>query len=441
MPLKIDLFRNPDTVTQLKENQLKRGKPIELIDDIIKLDESWRKLQFTLNQTNKDINLKQKDMAKLMKDKKKDTDECKQLLAELTTMRNNVTDIENEIKSKALECQKKIGQVGNMLDPDVPIAQDEKDNKVLRKWTTDKALFQPTEGEQQDNKTKFHHHELLKMIDGFSPEKGVALTGHRGYFLKGYGVLLNQALINYGLEFLTNREYCALQPPFFMKKEIMAKTAQLEQFDEELYHVSGNQDDYYLIATSEQPISAYHQDEQLMAKDLPLKYAGISTCFRKEAGSYGKDVSGLFRIHQFEKVEQFVITEPSKSNEMLEQMIGTSELFYQSLGLPYRVISIVSGALNNAAAKKYDLEAWFPKYGNYRELVSASNCTDYQALPMNTYIGNGPNKQYVHFLNCTLAACERTLCCILENYQTDEGIVIPEVLRKYMNGKELIKFV
>jgi seryl-tRNA synthetase len=437
MPLKIDLFRTVDGVMMLKYNQEKRGKSIELIDEIVAIDNDCRKLQFQFNETNKNINTSQKEIAKLFKEKKKDTDECVNLVEKITGLKKLSTDISVQIDQKGTELQKKLCQVGNIVHESVPIHLNEKDNVTLRTYVKgDQLLYYG-----KDDK-KYHQHELLKMIDGYSPKQGVNLVGHRGYFLKGYAVLLNQALINYGLNFLSQKKkYTPLQPPYFMNKEMMSKTAQLEQFDEELYHVKGGSDDCYLIATSEQPISCYHYGEQLLAKDLPIKYAGMSTCFRKEAGSYGKDVTGLFRIHQFEKVEQFVLTEPEKSWEMLEEMINTSEEFYKSLGLSYRVINIVSGALNNAASKKYDLEAWFPKSENYRELVSASNCTDYQSSVMNTYMGTGDSKKYVHLLNATLCATERTLCCILENYQTDEGIVIPDVLQAFMNGQKIIKYV
>lgn len=290
---------------------------------------------------------------------------------------------------------------------------------------------------------KLSHHEVLTRLDGYDPERGVKVVGHRGYFLKKWGLYLNQALINYALEFLSNRtidgvNYIPLQTPQFMNKDVMAKTAQLEQFDDELYKVVDGDQEKYLIATSEQPISAFHSDEYLMKTDLPIPYAGYSTCYRREAGAHGKDAWGIFRVHQFEKVEQFVITEPEKSWEAFDQMIATAEAFYQSLQIPYRIVSIVSGALNNAASKKYDLEAWFPFQGEYKELVSCSNCTDYQSRRLEIRFGmkkkNETNKTYVHCLNSTLCATERALCCILENGQTDTGFVVPEPLRKYLPG-------
>ena len=260
--------------------------------------------------------------------------------------------------------------------------------------------------------------------------------------------LLNQALIHYGMKFLASKGYVPVQPPYFMKRDIMAETAELADFDEMLYKIQGEkegEDDFYLIATAEQPISTMYRGEWLEKDDLPKKFAGISPCFRKEAGAHGKDTWGIFRIHQFEKVEQFVICTPEQSWNLHEEMIKVSQEFYESLGLPYRTISIVSGALNNAAAKKYDLEAWFPGYDAYRELVSCSNCTDYQSRSAEIRLRTdkketGDVKVYVHMLNGTLCATERTLCCILENYQTDKGVVVPEPLRPFV-GTDFIPYV
>jgi seryl-tRNA synthetase len=237
--------------------------------------------------------------------------------------------------------------------------------------------------------------------------------------------------------------------PFFLRREVMAKTAQLSQFDEELYKVVGDADDKYLIATSEQPISAFHAGEwfEKPSEQLPIKYAGYSTCFRKEAGAHGKETWGIFRVHQFEKVEQFVLTEAEKSWDMFNAMIETSEEFFKSLGLSYRLVSIVSGALNNAAAKKYDLEAYFPFQGEYKELVSCSNCTDYQSRRLEIRCGvktmGDREKKYVHCLNSTLCATERTLCGILENWQRPErnGVEVPPPLRPFMGGRDFLPYL
>ena len=222
-------------------------------------------------------------------------------------------------------------------------------------------------------------------------ERGTVTSGGRGYYLMGVAVLLQQALIQHAIQMLAEEEFTPLYTPFFMKKEVMREVAQLSQFDEELYKVVGkgsenaddkSVDEKYLIATSEQTIAAFHRDEGLWEKSLPIKYAGISSCFRQEVGSHGRDTRGIFRVHQFEKVEQFMITSPhdNKSWEAMDYMINNAEKFYQSLGIPYRIVCIVSGALNNAAAKKLDLEAWFAGSGAFRELVSCSNCLDYQVI-------------------------------------------------------------
>jgi len=222
----------------------------------------------------------------------------------------------------------------------------------------------------------------------------------------------------------------------------MAKTAQLSDYDDQLYKVTGHGEDKYLIATSEQPLSAMYisgnsNPSWLDHSKLPIRMAGVSTCFRKEAGKAGADLRGLFRLHQFEKVEQFTIVPPETSQEEHKKMLALSEEFYQSLGLAYQVINIVSGALNDAAAIKYDLEAWFPNTKEYRELVSCSNCTDFQSRKLNIRYGfnSGDSKApFVHMLNSTLVATERTMCCIMENYQTETGVTVPEVLRPYCAG-------
>eukprot|EP01089_Gocevia_fonbrunei_P004984 TRINITY_DN150_c0_g1_i2.p1 TRINITY_DN150_c0_g1~~TRINITY_DN150_c0_g1_i2.p1 ORF type:complete len:473 (-),score=143.94 TRINITY_DN150_c0_g1_i2:57-1475(-) len=433
MVLDIKLFRkdqggNPELI---RESQRRRHKPVEVVDEIIALDERWRQEQFNVDKKKGEL----RAVSKQVGEKKKARQECQDLVDASKALKEEIEKLEREIENTRTEIDRKLSTIGNIVHESVPVSNDEDNNSLVRKW----GEFNVKAGANK------HHHELLHMIDGYDPERGVKVAGHRGYFLKGMGVRLNQAIINYGIAFLGNRDYTALSTPFFMNKESMAKTAQLEQFDEELYKVTGEGvEEKYLIATSEQPISAYHADEWLNPKDLPLRYAGISSCFRKEAGAHGKDTWGIFRVHQFDKVEQFCVTTPEKSWEEHENMLKTSELFYQSLGIPYRVVAIVSGALNNAAAKKYDLEGWFPAFSEFRELVSCSNCTDYQSRSLEVRCGSkqkgDKEKKYVHMLNCTLAATTRVICTILENYQTETGIVVPEALRPFMGGLELIPF-
>jgi len=228
--------------------------------------------------------------------------------------------------------------------------------------------------------------------------------------------------------------------PFFMKREIMKAAAELADFEEQLYKIQD--EDIFMIATSEQTLAAYHYDEIIDPDLLPLKYAGVSSCFRREAGSHGKDTLGIFRVHQFEKVEQYVFCKPENSWSIFEELINNAEEIYRELEIPYRIVNIASGELNDNAAQKYDLEAWFPASNMYRELVSCSNCLDYQARKLKIRIGKvgaTQKKGTAHTLNSTAIATTRTICCILENYQNKDGTVsIPKVLQKYMNGKKLI---
>ncbi|KAL8843092.1 MAG: hypothetical protein Q9170_000222 [Blastenia crenularia] len=414
---------------QIRESQRRRHASEEVVDEVIALYEDHRKTKYEAQQIGSKINATQKEIGA----KKKAKEDASDLLQSKGNLEEQKKRTEEVVLEKEAALQRKIKTVGNYVHESVPVSNNEDNNAQIRIWAP--------EGKQPQKLKCLSHHEVLTRLDGYDPERGVKIVGHRGYCLTGYGLFLNLALVNYGLEFLWRKGYKPNQPPHFMLREYMAKTAQLEQFDEELYKVTDDgqrQTDKYLIATSEQPLSALHDGEWLQEKDLPIKYAGYSTCYRKEAGAHGKDAWGIFRVHQFEKIEQFLITKPEASWQAFEDMVALSEEFYQSLGLPYQVVAIVSGALNNAAAKKYDLEAWFPFQGEYKELVSCSNCTDYQSRELDIRYGTktaiDAKKKYVHALNATLCATERALCCVLENYQRDSGIEVPEVLRKYIPG-------
>ncbi|KAL6934918.1 probable Serine--tRNA ligase, cytoplasmic [Hanseniaspora guilliermondii] len=436
---------NPELI---RESQRARFASVEIVDEIISDYKEWTKIKFQLDESNKEINKLQKQIGLSFKNK---TD-CTDLLKQKDELNEKKKAIIEKEQQADLALKQKINLVGNIVHKTVVISNDEeKDNELVKLWIPE-SLPQDQEltniASATKTEAKLSHHEVLLRLDGYDPERGVKISGHRGYFLRTYGVFLNQALINYGLSFLYSKGYIPLQAPVMMNKDQMAKTAQLSQFDEELYKVMDGEDEKYLIATSEQPISAYHAGEwfEKPKEQLPIRYAGYSSCFRREAGSHGKDAWGIFRVHQFEKIEQFVITDPESSWDEFEKMIANSEEFYQSLGLPYRVVGIVSGELNNAAAKKYDLEAWFPYQKEFKELVSCSNCTDYQSRNLEIRSGikkkDDNEKKYVHCLNSTLSATERALCCILENYQTEDGLKIPEVLRKYIPGEpEFIPYV
>lgn len=419
-----------------------------MIKQII-LDSTWRTCRFKADLFNKLKNQCSKEIGERMKKKEAPGSDDDPVANEITEKLENlkVDDlkpltiaqikkirilidqeiVENEKQMASTEVVRNsaLREVGNWLHESVPVSNDEDENGVERTWGDCEA------------KKKYSHYDLIYMIDGMNSEKGAVVGGGRGYFLTGAAVFLEHALIQHALHSLFEKGYTPLYTPFFMRKEVMQEVAQLSQFDEELYKVIGkgsdkteDADEKYLIATSEQPIAAFHRDEWLPEASLPIKYAGISTCFRQEVGSHGRDTRGIFRVHQFEKVEQFVLTSPhdNESWKMMDEMIDNAEKFCQSLGIPYRVVNIVSGALNHAAAKKLDLEAWFGGSGAFRELVSCSNCLDYQARRL--YVRYGltkklnANTEYVHMLNATMCAATRVICAVLETHQTETGVKV-----------------
>ncbi|KAL3315196.1 Serine--tRNA ligase, cytoplasmic [Cichlidogyrus casuarinus] len=475
MVLNIELFRkekggNPDLV---RESQKNRFSDVSLVDKVIESDENWRKARFRADQLKAAKNRCSKAVGEKFKAKEsagdsvtampKDVsldDLSQEILQKLTISELKFVSgsLESEISSCMAEEAKfeaermvHLSKIGNLLYNEVPISNNEENNKVIRTFGDSSV------------KKKYSHIDLVVMIDGADLDRGASVSGARGYFLRGPLVFLEQALINFGLSMLASKGFTALYTPFFMRKDAMQAVAQLSQFDEELYKVIGKRepeaasavqqpegdDEKYLIATSEQPIAAYHRNEWISESALPIKYAGISTCFRQEVGSHGRDSRGIFRVHQFEKIEQFCITSPhdNLSWDMFHEMIANAEEFYQALGIPYQVVAIVSGELNNAAAMKYDLEAWFPGSAAFRELVSCSNCLDYQSRRLAVRYGQtkkmGQETEFVHMLNSTMCATTRAICVILENYQTEDGIEVPEKLRPFMpqQYKEKIPFL
>ncbi|GLC51005.1 hypothetical protein PLESTB_000455800 [Pleodorina starrii] len=439
--LDINLFRtekggDPELV---RESQRRRFADVSLVDKVIELDSEWRQVRFQLDQLNKEFNALNKEIASVRK-AGGNSDELQEKSKE---MKKKIQQTEEKEKEVIITRDSKLVAIGNIVHDSVPVSNDEANNAIVKTFGEPRPQVDPDTG-----KKLYNHVDLVQLLGIVNLEAGQEVAGGRGYYLMNEGVLLNQALINAALHFAYKRGFAPVHTPFFMRQEIMAECAQLSQFDDELYKVTGEGDDKYLIATSEQTLCAMHRKGWFEKADLPIKYVGYSTCFRKEVGSHGRDTLGIFRIHQFEKVEQFVIASPEGNGswEAMEEMLANAEDFYQALGLPYRVVNIVSGELNNAASKKYDLEAWFPASATFRELVSCSNCLDYQSRRLDIRLrtpkgaAGDAAKSFVHMLNSTLSATERTLCCLLENNQTPEGVRVPEFLRPYMMGMELIPF-
>jgi seryl-tRNA synthetase len=337
---------------------------------------------------------------------------------------NNLSKLEAEKYELDVKFKQLMMLLPNLLLPSVPSGYAESDNVFVRSSGTLRTMdFQPKD-----------HVELSTSLDLVDFERAAKIAGSRFYFLKNDLVLLNQALIRMALDFLANNSYILLQPPYMIRKEAMEGAVMLGDFEQVIYKIEG--EDLFMIATSEHAMASMHMNEILEGGRLPIKYGAISPCFRKEAGAHGKDMKGIFRVHQFEKVEQFVYSRPEESEKQHDILLATTENFYECLGIPTRTMLLCSGDTGKTSAKTFDLEAWMPGQNAYREIVSCSNCIDYQARGLHIRFRDKPNEEtrLVHTLNSTLIATERCMVAILENYQTSRGTIeVPCVLRKYMN--------
>jgi len=420
-----DFRTNIDAVI---ETEKKRFKNPQNARKVLEFDLLWRNVL----QEIQDLRRKRNDISNEISLFKKSGEQEKatNAIEKSKQFKETIDDLEKK-KIEYLEQREKFRYIiGNDLHKSVPIGETEENNTIIREFGDIPIFdFKPSS-----------HVNIIEDINGADTKKASEVVGSRFYYLKGDIVLLNLALLKFGLDKLISKGYEPLWTPFFIKHEIMKAAAELADFEEQLYKING--EDIFMIATSEQTLAAYHYDEIIDPEQLPLKYAGVSSCFRREAGSHGKDTLGIFRVHQFEKVEQYIFCKPENSWNLFEELISNAEDIYRELEIPYRIVNIASGELNDNAAQKYDLEAWFPSSGKYRELVSCSNCLDYQARKLKVRIGKvgaTQKKEIAHTLNCTAIATERTICCILENYQNKDGTVsIPKVLQKYMNGKKVL---
>ncbi|MDI9644189.1 MAG: serine--tRNA ligase, partial [Candidatus Verstraetearchaeota archaeon] len=412
----------------VRNNLARRNDPkiLELFDELIELDKEWRKAFNEVGNLRGKRNRITEEIARM----KKQGLDVSERIREAEQIPAEIKSLESKMETHRTKMDQILMRLPNMMDDSVPYGRDESENVVVRTWGEPRKFdFVPKD-----------HIDLATSLDLVDLERGAKVAGARFYYLKNDLVRLNYALIRYGLDFLVGRGFTPFQPPYMMKKEVLAGAVSLSDFEDTIYKIEG--EDLYLIATSEHALLGLHAGEILEGRKLPLRYCGVSPCFRKEAGAHGRDTKGIFRVHQFEKVEQFVFSRPEDSTAEHELLIRNAEEFFQSLGLPYRVVNVCSGDLGTVAAKKYDLEAWLPGQGKYREEVSCSNCTSYQAVRANIRYRDRPNEptKYVHTLNSTLVATERALVAILENYQNPDGSVeVPTVLIPYMQGKEKLE--
>jgi seryl-tRNA synthetase len=418
------------------ENLRKRNLEnlIPKVDECLEYDRKWKEVIKKLNEFRREKNKLSIEYSKT---------KSEEIIKKVEEINEEIEKLEKEEKELKEKRDWILKNLPNIMHESVPIGKDENDNVAIRyfgkikvsknNYEKIKNLY-PVEIEIVDYEIPSHYDLMKKFVD---TERASKTSGSRFFFLKDEVVILNFALIRYGIDFLREKGFKILYTPFLTRRFVEESATHFSDFEEVIYKIE--EEDLYLIPTSEHSILGYHTNEILSEEELPLKYAGISSCFRKEAGAHGKDTKGIFRVHQFEKVEQFVFSKPEESWNIHEELIRNAEEFYQSLKIPYRVVNICSGDLGYVAAKKYDLEAWFPGQLKYRELVSCSNCTDWQARRANVRLRRKDGKvEYVHTLNSTLVATQRTICAIFENFYDGEKIVIPKVLRKYTNFKYIL---
>ena len=417
-----------DNPGRVKENLKRRGEEEKVVwvDELLANDVKWRSAQSEANGLRSKRNKITEQVAQL----RKRGEDASQLLKEAERIPDQIKSIEKQTAELEREITATLMQLPNIMDESVPFGKDENDNQEVKKWGSPPEFhFQPKD-----------HIDLADRLGLIDIERAAKVAGARFYYLRGDLVKLNYALIRFALDFLEVKGFSLCQPPYLLRREAVGGAVALSDFEDVLYKVEG--EDLYLLATSEHALLAQHMDEILDGKLLPLRYAGVSPCFRREAGAHGRDTKGIFRIHQFEKVEQFVFCKPEQSWEEHEKLIANAEEFVQALKIPYRVVNVCTGDLGSVAAKKYDLEAWMPGQGKYREIVSCSNCTSYQAVRSKIRFRDKPDEptKWVHTLNSTLIATERALVAIMENYQNEDGsIKIPETLQRYLGGADMVK--
>ncbi len=413
------LREHPEIV---KGSQKKRGLSTEHVERAIKLDKEWRDLKHEVdsilsgrNKISQEINLAKKhgkDISRLLRNARQIP-----LLLEKK---------EKLMGEKKVQRDMLLLEIPNIVDATVPVGE-KASNEILKTFGKPKKFSFNIKD----------HADILESLGILDTKKAGEVAGSRFYYLKGDLVKLNQAIINYALDFLSKKKFILMQPPFMLRRNILSGALPIGAFQEMIYKIED--EDLYLIGTAEHAINAYYANEQIESSKLPLRFAGISSCFRKEAGSHGKDTKGIFRVHQFEKIEQFIFCRPGDSWKEFDLILKNSEEMLKSLKIPFRFVVLASQEMGRVSTKTVDFECWFPSHGAYRELGSCSNCLDYQARRSNIKFQDKDEFKFVHTLNNTAIATERMIACITDNYQQRDGTVkLPDVLVKYMGGRKYI---
>jgi seryl-tRNA synthetase len=414
--LDINLVReNPKLVEESLRKRQDKEK-VGWLKDLVEKDKKWRSLKQEIDKLRQKKNQLSKSFSK-------------ENLKEAKKLSKNIKEKEEAIAKLREKIQFYLMRLPNILHESVPKGKGEEDNVVIKKHGKPKKPSFPIQ----------HHGQLAASLNIADFERAVKISGNGFFFLKGELALLDLALQRLALDLLAKDGFTPIQPPLLMRRKPYEGATDLADFEEVMY--KGENEDLYLIATSEHPMAAMYQGEILEEKDLPITLAGVSPCFRREVGKHGLDERGLFRVHQFNKVEQFVFCEPRDSWEWHERLLKNAETFLKKLEIPYTVSNICTGDIGTVAAKKYDVNGWSPREKKYIELMSCANCTSYQATRLGIkFRKKSGEKEFVHTLNSTMVATTRTLRCVLENYQTKKGTVkVPKALQKYMNGVKEIK--
>jgi seryl-tRNA synthetase len=415
------LRENPLVIKEM----LKRRKVEYPFSKLLGLDKKRRELIVETQNLRHRKNTLSQTIAK----KKKNQESVNKELDEMKNVGEMMHSLEGEKNRVEKRYSELIYSIPNILNESVPTGHSEKDNIVIR-----------MHDDYINSGFKMDHINLANSLGLIDMERAAKISGARFYFLKNELVKMNQALINYALDFLAEHGYQLIQPPFMLRIDAIKGSIIMDDFKDVIYKIEN--EDLFLIGTSEHAMASMHMDEILDSRKLPLRYASISPCFRKEAGAHGKDMKGIFRVHQFEKVEQFVISDSLNSFDEHERMLNITERFYLNLEIPFRVVLLCSADTGKVSSKTYDIEAWMPGQNQYREIGSCSNCIDFQSRRLSIRHREKVTEetQLVHTLNSTLVATERTMVAILENYQTNNRtIIVPNVLRKYMGDIQEIK--
>ena len=426
----------------LFDSQKRRFQDDGIIKEAIQLDADWRDLLRKSNDLKAEKNKLVREIGEKIRSGE-NTDSTKAMAVEID---KKIGDYEKRLGEVEVKRDDVLKRIPNIVDPNSPVAKDDSGNAAIyfegkaKVFDKDVQSFLTQSGGKMEYETLTFkpqsHVDLLVKKNLANLESAAVVAGSRFYYLLGDLVLLELTLEHYALKFLQKKGFTLVEPPFMLNREATNGATDFTAFEDTLYKVEG--EDLYLIATSEHPIAAYHSNTIFEEGKLPLLYAGISPCFRKEAGAHGKDTKGIFRVHQFNKIEQFAYVKPEDSKRYHQKLLDNAKEFYRALELPFRVVDIATGDLGNVASRKFDVEAWYPAQAQFREVVSASNVLDYQARRLKVRYKGKEGNVYVHTLNSTLIATTRTLVAIVENYQQEDGsIVVPKVLRDSM-GKEVI---